>query len=172
MKSLIVYSSRTGNTRAVAEAIAHVIPEPCEIVPVENAPDVSDVDFLAIGYWVDKGMPDAKAKTFMEGVKGKKVGLFGTLGAYPDSDHANDCRVKAAELMEGNEILGQFLCQGKIDPKVLEMMAKMASDQHPMTEERKARIEEAKKHPNEEDFSNARSVFQGIMSQMSEMSDS
>ena len=168
MKSLIVYSSRTGNTRAVAEAIAHVIPEPCEVVSVEDAPDISDVDFLAIGYWVDKGMPDAKAKKFMESVKGKKVGLFGTLGAYPDSDHANDCRAKAEEIMEGNEVLGQFLCQGKVDPKVLEMMAKMASDHHPMTEERKARIEEAKKHPDEADFSRAKNLFKTIISQMSD----
>ena len=171
MKSLIVYSSRTGNTQSVAEAIAGVIPDPCTISSVEEAPDVSEYDFLAIGYWVDKGMPDQKAKKFMEGVKGKKVGLFGTLGAYPDSDHANDCRKKAEELMEGNEILGHFLCQGRIDPKVLEMMAKMASDQHPMTEERKARIEEAKKHPNQKDFEEARALFSAIIQEICDFSE-
>ncbi|SCY58996.1 flavodoxin family protein [Desulfoluna spongiiphila] len=159
MKSLIVYSSRTGNTRAVAEAVKEAFPEPCTLAPVEEAPAVDDYDVIAIGYWVDKGMPDAKAKTFMEKIKGKKVGLFGTLGAYPDSEHANDCRAKAEALMEGNEMLGQFLCQGRVDPKVLEMMAKVASDQHPMTDERKARIEEAKKHPNEEDFEQAKAFF-------------
>ncbi|PIE71487.1 MAG: flavodoxin [Deltaproteobacteria bacterium] len=163
MKSMIIYSSRTGNTKAVAEAIREVFPEPCTLAPVEEAPDISDVDFLAIGYWVDKGQPDAKAKAFMKTVKGKKVGLFGTLGAYPDSEHANDCRAAAEALMEGNDVLGQFVCQGKIDPKVLEMMAKVAADRHPMTEERKARIEEAKKHPNEADFTNARDLFSGIV---------
>ncbi len=163
MKSLIVYSSRTGNTRAVAEAIKEVIPSPCDIKAVEDAPDPEAYDFIAMGYWVDKGMPDAKAKAYMKTIKGKKVGLFGTLGAYPDSEHGDDCRAKAAELMEGNELLGQFLCQGKVDPKVLEMMAKKFSDQHPMTEERKARIEEARKHPNETDFSAARKAFKEML---------
>ena len=162
MKSLIVYSSRTGNTRAVAEAVHSVFPEPCRITPVEEAPDPGAYDFIAVGYWVDKGMPDKKARAYMKTIKGKKVGLFGTLGAYPDSEHADDCRAKAMALMAGNGVLGQFLCQGKIDPNVLEMMAKMASDHHPMTEERKARIEEAKKHPNEADFSAARQMFKEI----------
>jgi flavodoxin len=163
MKSMIVYSSRTGNTKAVADAIREVFPSDCSFKSAEEAIDPSDYDFIAIGYWVDKGEPDKKAAAFMEKVKGKKVGLFGTLGAYPDSDHANDCRARAEKLMQGNEVLGQFLCQGKIDPKVLEMMSKMASDHHPMTEERKARIEEAKKHPNENDFKAAKQAFTEIL---------
>ena len=167
MKTLIVYSSRTGNTKSVAEAIRSVVPEPSVLASVEDAPDVADYDFLAIGYWVDKGMPDAGARAFMEQVKGKKVGLFGTLGAWPDSEHADDCRKKAVALMEGNEVLGQFLCQGRIDPKVLEMMARMSSDDHPMTDERKARIEEAKKHPNEADFEAARAAFTEILERVS-----
>lgn len=165
MKSLIVYSSRTGNTKAVAEAIAAVMPEPRTIAPVEEAPDAADYDFIAIGYWVDKGMPDEKARRFMASVSGKKVGLFGTLGAYPDSEHAHDCRKKAVDLMEGNTVLCQFLCQGRIDPKVLAMMEKMAADHHPMTEERKARIEEAKKHPDDADFAAAQEMFQSILAE-------
>ena len=163
MKSLIAYSTRTGNTLAVADAIREVFPPGCDLKPVEDISDISDYDFIAIGYWVDKGGPDKKALEFMEKVKGKKVGLFGTLGAYPDSDHANNCRAKAQEIMSGNEVIGQFLCQGKIDPGVLEMMGKMASEQHPMTEERRARIEEAKKHPNEEDFKAAKEAFEKIL---------
>lgn len=163
MKSLIVYSSLTGNTKAVAQAIKEVFPSDCDLKSVKEQPDPLDYDFIAIGYWVDKGGPDKNAASFMEKVKGKKVGLFGTLGAYPDSEHADHCRTKAMELMKENEVLGHFLCQGKIDPKVLEMMAKMASKQHPMTQERKDRIEEAKKHPNEEDFHAAKKVFEEIL---------
>ncbi|MCG8640493.1 MAG: flavodoxin family protein [Desulfobacterales bacterium] len=167
MKSMIVYSSRTGNTRAVAEAVQEVFPPSCELVSVEEAPDPESYDVIAIGYWVDKGGPDKKAAAFMEGVKGKKVGLFGTLGAYPDSEHAHECRARALAMMAGNDVLGQFLCQGKVDPKVLEMMAKMASDQHPMTEERKARIEEAKKHPDKADFEAAKKAFAGMLESLS-----
>lgn len=38
----------------------------------------------------------------METVKNKKIGLFGTLGAYPDSDHAKQCMKKAKALVQGN----------------------------------------------------------------------
>ena len=41
MKALVVYSSRTGNTRKIAEAIAAVLPG-CEIHPVESAPALEE----------------------------------------------------------------------------------------------------------------------------------
>ena len=65
---------------------------------------------------VDKGTANAGSARYMETVKNKKIGLFGTLGAYPDSDHAKQCMKKARALVQGNEILGEFLCQGKVDP--------------------------------------------------------
>ena len=45
MKALVVYSSRTGNTRKIAEAIAAVLPG-CEIHPVESAPAPEGYDCL------------------------------------------------------------------------------------------------------------------------------
>ena len=53
MKTLIVYSSLTGNTKKVAEAIAAVLPG-CDLLPVEEAPaSVEGYDLVALGYWVD-----------------------------------------------------------------------------------------------------------------------
>jgi len=163
MKSLIVYSSRTGNTEKVAQAIAKVCPNP-DVFSVDDAPPHENYDFIAIGYWVDKGMPDAKCAAYMKSIKGKNIGLFGTLGAYPDSDHAKSCMEKAAALLEGNKIINQFICQGRVDPKILAHMEKVASTNHPMTKERQARIEEAKKHPNQDDFEKAQRVFSAIVS--------
>ncbi len=166
MKALVVYSSRTGNTRLIAEAIHSVLPSGAEISPVESAPDPAAYDFLALGFWVDKGEPDAAMAEYMDRVRGKAVGLFGTLGAWPDSDHARESMQKAVERVPGNTVLGTFICQGKVDPKLLAAMAKMSSNPHPMTEERKARLEEAAKHPNEADCENARKVFSDIARQL------
>ena len=156
MKALVVYSSRTGNTRKIAEAIAAVLPG-CEIHPVESAPAPEGYDLVAVGYWVDKGMPDAQAKAYLETVRDANVALFGTLGAWPDSDHARDCIA---------QVLGTYLCQGKVDPKIVAMMQKMASDVHPMTPERKARLEEAAKHPDEADCLRAQEAFKGFAEQV------
>lgn len=60
MKTLVIYSSLTGNTKKVARAVAEVLPE-CTMLPVEEAPSrVDGYDLVAVGYWVDKGMPDGK----------------------------------------------------------------------------------------------------------------
>ena len=161
MKNLLIYSSLTGNTKMIAEAVAEVVPN-CEIFAIEDAPEPETYGFIAIGYWVDRGLPDAKVLKYFEKIENKKVALFGTLGAYPDSEHGKECIEKSEALLKdtgkNNTVLGSFLCQGKVDPKLLNAMEKMQTN-HPMTEERKARIEESKKHPNTQDCENAREMF-------------
>jgi flavodoxin len=163
MTSLVVYSSETGNTKRVAEAIAAALPRPVEIFPVQEAPEPDGCDFIAIGFWVDRGGPDAKAEAYMKRIRGKRVGLFGTLGAYPDSEHAEASMNAAKAMVEGNEVICTFMCQGKIDPNLVRHMEEMTRENpdfvHAMTPERAARIEEAKKHPDDQDLLNAQRIF-------------
>ena len=159
MKTLVVYSSKTGNTKKVAEAVKSAMPEGCEIHPVENAPDPSDYDFVAMGFWVDKGLPDTMAQSYMKKIKGLNLGVFGTLGAWPDSGHARNCMEEALKMLESNNVLATFMCQGKVDPRLMEMMAKQNIESHAMTPERKARLEEAAKHPDDNDLKNAAEIF-------------
>lgn len=170
MKTLVVYSSLTGNTKMIAQAIHEIMPTDCLLVPVAQAPEPDNYDLIALGFWVDKGAPDKAMLDYMSKVHGKLVGLFGTLGAYPDSEHAQDTIKKAEENLIGNTIIDTFMCQGKIDPKILEMMAKIpeAAQAHPMTAERETRIEEAKKHPNTEDCQAAQKIFSNILAKAKE----
>ncbi len=170
MKKLVIYSSKTGNTKAVAEAIASNL-ENVTLCSVQEkpAPSIEEYDCIICGYWVDKGMPDALAKNVISSIENKNVILFGTLGAYPDGEHAEYCKQKAEELIQdkNNVLLGSWLCMGKVDPKLLAMMAEKYSDAHPITEERKARIEEGNKHPNEEDFANAKAFVKACLEKIS-----
>lgn len=165
-KSLVVYSSLTGNTKKVAEAVQSVIPN-CDIFPVENAPEnLDDYYFVSVGYWVDRGLPDAKSKKFIKSLKNMNVALFGTLGAYPDSPHALGC-IRDSEAMlkkEGsnNNVLGSFLCLGKIDPKLIDYMGKFMGDTHPVTPERKERLLQAQTHPDENDLEQVKAVFKNF----------
>ena len=169
MKSLIVYSSKTGNTKKIAKAVYQILPEPKEIYPVEKAPAPDDFDFIGLGFWVNRGTADKKAQQYMNKIKNKQVGLFGTLGAYPDSDHAKKCLSRVKELITGNELLGIFLCQGRVDPQVIEQMAKIAPESHPMTDERKKRLKEAEKHPDEKDCHNAQAAFKDMLQLIKEI---
>ncbi len=166
MKSLVVYSSRTGNTRKVADAVFDSLPKDKEIFPVDQAPRADGYDFVAIGFWVDKGRPDDKAAAYMQTVQGTTVGLFGTLGAKPDSPHARESMRRAVDLVSGNQVAGTFLCQGRIDPAVVEMMIKTASHVHPMTPERMANIKAAESHPDDTDLEKAQSAFREMIQEI------
>lgn len=163
MKTLMVCSSRTGNTEKVCRAAAEVL-EQCDIYPVAEAPSAQGYDLVCVGYWVDKGMPDAAARAYIEGIANAQVALLGTLGAWPDSDHAKECQAKAAAMLEGrgNTLLGSFICMGRVDPKVVEMMQKKIPQVHVMDEARKARLAEGAKHPDENDLENARAFMRGV----------
>ncbi len=63
-----------------------------------------------------------------------------------------------------NEIFGHFICQGKIDPALTEKFKDLPPDHpHAMTPERKARHEEAKKHPDSNDLKKACETFSVIL---------
>jgi flavodoxin len=161
MRTLIVYSSLTGNTKMVAEAIREVFGDEADIFSVEQAPAPDGYDLVAVGFWVDRGTADKKTQAYLSRLKNKKVALFATLGADPDSEHARNSLKDVVSLMDaGNQLVGDFICQGKVDPKLIENFKKLPEGHpHGMNPERVARLREAAKHPNQVDLANAKAVF-------------
>lgn len=159
-RAAVVYSSVTGNTRRVAEALTL---ERFPLFSVTQAPDLDAYDLLALGFWVRKGLPDARAQRCWAGLHGKRIFLFGTLGAWPHSAHARRCLEGAHALLtaNGNQIVGEFLCQGRVSPQVLAASARKGT--HPMTEGRAARLAEAARHPHAGDLAAARACWQSVL---------
>lgn len=160
-RCLLVYSSVTGNTRMVAEAIEAALPGDVAVFPVRDAPPAEGYDVVALGFWVHRAGPDPRMARYMANVRGQNVAFFGTLAAYPDSPHAQKVVARAEELLTGNRILGSFLCQGKLAPGRLErrLRGEDGSGNHPLTEERRARLLEAARHPDATDLRNAGEAF-------------
>lgn len=164
MKKLVTYSSWTGNTKKVAKAIHEEIGG--DLIPMSEVKNWEEYDFIALGFFVDKGFAGEEAKAFMEKIKGKRVGLFATLGAYPDGEHAKGVMKQGRDLMKenNNSLLCEFICQGALDPKLIERMRQMALQQgdkavHPITPEREQRWKDAASHPDETDLKNAKKAF-------------
>jgi flavodoxin len=157
MKAAVIYSSKTGNTKKVAEAILEGLPVGTEIYSVETAPTPDEFDFIAMGYWVDKGTADKNAMEYMKTISDKKVAIFATLGAYPDSDHAKESLKNGAECLGENcEVIDTFICQGAIDPKLMEWMSKLPEDHpHAPDDARRKRWKDAKDRPDAEDLKKA-----------------
>ena len=148
----VIYSSRTGNTKKVAKQLAEALGASCHSVKDTSA--VSEGATLCIGTWIDRGTADAGAKKYIESLRRRRVFLYGTLGAEPDSEHAEKCIANIRALFDpSNEILGAILVQGAIDPMLIEMFKSMPKDNvHAFTEENAARYAAAASHPDENDF--------------------
>ncbi len=162
MKTLIVYSSKTGNTRKLAQAIHLELP--CaDLSRVEMAPNPCNYDLILLGFWVENGTADENMQLYMKRLSGQKVALFATLGAYPDSKHAAESLDATAKLIPDCEIIGHFICQGAIDPELIEWMEALPKDHgYGPTESRKKLWKDAAGHPDETDLKNATEWALGI----------
>lgn len=177
MKATILYSSLTGNTKRVAEAVqAELEVNAFSVTPVHlEANKPVDMEawpkeaLYAVGYWVDKGTANQGIINCADAFEGKDVFLFGTLGASPDSEHAKKCIERVEALFEKSRVHGHFLCRGKIDPKLTARLRQLPDDHsHRMTPEREARHREAAKHPNEADFEAARVAVKSAVKDLKE----
>ena len=170
MKSIVIYTSKSGNTKKIAEAIAGELS--CEAINFANAGEInlSEFDFIALGYYIDQGSPEKEFKKFIsQRVKNKKIGFFITLGADVPSAHATQAIDQGKELFmqNGNEILRTFICQGAIAPEVIEQLKKLGKampddPRFALTPERLERWERAKTHPDEADVEAAKEAFRGV----------
>ncbi|WP_418965472.1 flavodoxin family protein [Cetobacterium sp.] len=166
-KTVLIYSSLTGNTKKVGEAIFEILEGEKDIYSVEefDIKTLDRYDRVILGFWVDKGVADSRIRKLIGNIENKDVAFFGTLGAEPNSDHGKKVYNRVAELCnKKNRLIGGFLSLGKISEKLVEKMGKFPLKLiHPLTPERLARIENASNHPNDEDFDNAKKYFMSIL---------
>ena len=146
MKALVVYSSKSGNTKKLADALHGALQCDKDLKPIEDNPDPADYDFIAVGFWLQAGQPDPATLDFLPKIGEKPVFLFATHGAAKGSDHARNAMNKAKELASPARITGLFNCQGQVAEKVLEVAAKK-DPQPPWL----ADAPSAKGHPDDED---------------------
>ncbi|MGD9332877.1 MAG: flavodoxin family protein [Desulfobacterales bacterium] len=147
MKSLVVYSSQTGNTLKLAQAVYAALPGEKEMVTVAEAPEPEGYDCIAVGFWLQAGKPDAKTAAYLQKVNNTPLFLFATHGAAADSAHARNAMASAQSLAADAKFLGSFNCPGEVNPKVLEKI-RNKDPQPPWI----AAAGEAVGHPDAEDL--------------------
>lgn len=155
MKVLVTYSSKTGNTKKLAEGIFEGLEvADKQIMPMKEVTDLAAYDVVLAGYWVDKAGPNEEAKVFLQGLENKVVGLFATLGFWPDSEHAWQSLCNGEALVKDkNKVIAKYICQGKLDSKIIQMFEKLPQDNpHAVTPEKRKRYEIAANHPSKVDL--------------------
>ena len=120
MKSLVIYSSKTGNTKKLADAVFEALQGEKDIYPIEDAPDPKAYDFIAVGFWLMAGKPEPKSSEYLEKIGEKSLFLFATHGAAKKSAHAENAVNYAKTLAPKAKIVGTYNCQGEVNSNILE----------------------------------------------------
>ena len=139
----IVYNSLTGNTKLLADTIKSVLP------------DNDNDDIVFVGFWTDRGNADSKTIEHLKLLRNKKIFLFGTCGfggseAYFDRILTN---VKG-NIDSSNEMIGEYMCQGKMPNSVRERYLKMKETDNcpPNIDALIDNFDKALSHPDEKDL--------------------
>lgn len=119
MRYSIVYSSKTGNTRQLAEAIERQLP--AGDLLYSGAPDAAalQADVLFVGFWTDKGTCDETVAQLLKQAEGKTVYLFGTAGFGQSQQYFDQILTRVRENLPAGAVYGGgYMCQGRMPQAV------------------------------------------------------
>lgn len=124
MKYQVVYESRNGNTRAIAEAMAAVLPSSATgLVDIDAAVPSRDADVYCIGYGVHSSICSLKLLDFMELLHDKTILLFATCGLEPTEAYRKLLERNVEPFLPDQcDYRGMFLCQGAISEDGVTML--------------------------------------------------
>lgn len=165
MKYTIVYESRTGNTKELAEVIKEELKGECLYMgkPSEDI-DIESPDVIFIGSWTDKGTFDEKINQILKHLENKKIFLFGTAGFESSKDYHDTILENVKKnISSSNVIIGEYMCQGKMPLAIRNKYENM--DQKDVSfniEEFIANFDKATSHPDSNDIDDLRKCIRGL----------
>lgn len=154
MTEAIIYDSLSGNTESLAKEIKSIKKNAYyEKIYDKLIEELPEYDIYYIGSPIIKGMCTDKIKRLLQKIENKKIFLFITTG-YKGEEYYESLTRRILEIIpKSNQILGIFLCQGKMQDAVKERYIKLIQE-HPEDKNLKVSLEnfeQAKPHPDEND---------------------
>lgn len=153
----IVFSSRTGNTRQLAEAIRDTLPPEECVYFGEPGPEIPAADRYYVGFWTDKGSCDESMAAFLESIQDKPVFLFGTAGFGGAAAYFEKILDSVQAHLHG-PVIGRFMCQGRMPASVRARYETMPDS--PRRQAMLDNFDAALPHPDEEDLARLRRAVQ------------
>lgn len=131
MDYMIVYSSVTGNTQIIANAIKDALDENhCVYYGKPDGISSHDAEVIFVGFWVFKGSCTEEIKEYLATLENKKIFLFGTAGFGESETYFETILTEVKQyIAESNAIIGSFMCQGKMPHNVLKRYQKLLDEQ-------------------------------------------
>ena len=126
MKYAIVYSSKTGNTKMLADVIRQTLDEKDIIYFGEPCKQALEADQIYVGFWTDKGRCNDEIADFLKTLDNKNIFLYGTAGFGQDSAYFEKIIEKTQKYMnDTNTVIDTYMCQGKMPMSVRDRYEKM-----------------------------------------------
>ena len=148
MKKAVVYLSNTGSTKLLAETIAKTLGDDVYCGGIADAP--ADADLIYAGFWTQGFTCPPPMKAYLASLTGKKIFLFGTGGYNSTPEYFAPIIAAAQEnINDSNEVVGSFMCQGKVSATKQEAIKKMDMAKY---ESMKEQLEISQSHPDEADL--------------------
>ena len=124
MKVLVTYTSKTGNTKKVAEAIYDEIQSEKDIKELNDLENLEGYDLSFVGFPIEAFGPEAQAKKFLgENSAGKDIVLFTTHAAQEDSETLKEWLANCRTSVVGGNVVGMFDCQGELSQAIADALA-------------------------------------------------
>ncbi|WP_094228622.1 flavodoxin family protein [Methanolobus psychrotolerans] len=125
MKTLVTYTSQTGNTKKIAEAIYGEIKGEKELKDISEVKNLEGYDLAFIGFPVLQFDVPPKVKSFLsENTAGKNIAIFMTHAVPEGFEAIHSWTGSCAQAAAGAKILGSFDCQGELAQPVIDMLLK------------------------------------------------
>lgn len=161
MKYAVIYQSKSGNTRKIAERIFDSIrSEEKEIIDVDEEQYIPEADVYLVGFGIHDGNCSIDIIDCLEELPEAKYALFATCGYIPTDEYKERLQGNLdVWLPDGGEYLGMFLCQGNVEQERRNIIiSKMPTRETQL----KKLFEMGSVHPDEADLQEAEAFAEHI----------
>jgi flavodoxin len=158
-RTLVIYFSRTGNTKKVAQAIFEEIRGDKVLKPMAEVEDLAPYQNIFVGFPVQSHSVPYEVEVFLKKIpEKKKIAFFSTHGCVTGSTLSREALEYASVLASKAKLVGTFSCRGKVSMTALEVL--MKSPEHEAWADMAA---SASTHPDEHDLAEARAFARWAM---------
>lgn len=161
MRIAIVYSSQTGNTALLAQAIREALSQ--EDCLYFGAPDLKalEADVIYAGFWTDKGSCDPAMAQFLSSLTDQQIFLFGTAGFGGASAYFEQILNRVQEHLGPDvHLLGTYMCQGKMPQPVRARYETM--EEGPRRTSLLENFDRALSHPDAQDLARLQELVRSL----------
>ena len=161
MKYAVIYQSKSGNTKLLAEEIFSSIDSDEKVIcDIDECDEVPVADVYFVGFGIHNYSCGIDIANCMENIGISKLALFATCGYVPTEQYKEKLEDNLEVwLPEDAKYLGMYLCQGKVEFDRREIMiSKMPQAESAMCE----MFNQGSSHPDNDDLDAVSSFAKSI----------